>query len=185
MRISSVMLSLAILGCGGKSQTARSPSRDLDLDGSFATRAPSQRLVVSPDHSCQPGCPGDHICTVLEVVDIHTRATSQDKGFDELRARAAALGADAVMDAEFEHGEGSEPSHLSGTIVRGCETIPPYQVIGAIDVESDPGSTDKGMAELHRRRVAMGGDMVIGITFEHGDNGEKGHLRGQVIRYTR
>jgi len=55
---------------------------------------------------------------VLAVFDFHSDATSADKGFDELRARAAAIGADAVIGAEFEHGEGSEPSHLSGMAVR-------------------------------------------------------------------
>ncbi len=55
---------------------------------------------------------------VLAVFDFHSRADSEDKGFDELRARAAAIGADAVIGAEFEHGEGSEPSHLSGMAVR-------------------------------------------------------------------
>jgi hypothetical protein len=28
------------------------------------------------------------------------------------------MGADAVIGAEFEHGEGNEPSHLSGMVVR-------------------------------------------------------------------
>jgi hypothetical protein len=55
---------------------------------------------------------------VLAVFDFHSDATSEDKGFDELRARAAAIGADAVIGAEFEHGEGAEPSHLSGMAVR-------------------------------------------------------------------
>lgn len=55
---------------------------------------------------------------VLGVFDFHSQATSEDKGFDELRARAAAMGADAVIGAEFEHGESNEPSHLSGTAVR-------------------------------------------------------------------
>jgi hypothetical protein len=55
---------------------------------------------------------------VLAVFDFHSRADSEDKGFDELRARAAAIGADAVIGAEFEHGEGAEPSHLSGMAVR-------------------------------------------------------------------
>jgi uncharacterized protein YbjQ (UPF0145 family) len=177
MRIRSIAIPLALVGC------APTPTTSIQ-SSSFATRD-HQRLVVSPDHSCQPGCPSDHFCNVVEVVDLHTQATSEDKGFDELRARAAALGADAVMDAEFEHGEGNEPSHLSGTIVRGCETIRPYTIIGAIDVESDPNDADKGMGQLKQRRAAMGGDLVIGITFEHGDNGAKGHLRGQVIRYTR
>jgi hypothetical protein len=55
---------------------------------------------------------------VVGVLDFHSAATNEDKGFDELRARAAALGADAVIGAEFEHGEGGEPSHLSGMAVR-------------------------------------------------------------------
>jgi hypothetical protein len=55
---------------------------------------------------------------VIAVFDLHSRADSEDKGFDELRARAAQIGADAVIGAEFEHGEGSEPSHLSGMAVR-------------------------------------------------------------------
>ena len=55
---------------------------------------------------------------VLEVFDFHSDATSQDKGFNELRMRAGAIGADAVIGAEFEHGEGDGPSHLSGMAVR-------------------------------------------------------------------
>jgi hypothetical protein len=55
---------------------------------------------------------------VIAVFDLHSRADSEDKGFDELRARAAAIGADAVIGAEFEHGEATEPSHLSGMAVR-------------------------------------------------------------------
>jgi hypothetical protein len=55
---------------------------------------------------------------VIAVFDLHSRAESEDKGFDELRARAAAIGADAVIGAEFEHGEANEPSHLSGMAVR-------------------------------------------------------------------
>jgi hypothetical protein len=55
---------------------------------------------------------------VVGVLDFHSNAASEDKGFDELRARAAAMGADAVIGAEFEHGEGNEPSHLSGMAVR-------------------------------------------------------------------
>src|SRR5690349_18613962 len=55
---------------------------------------------------------------LLGVLDFHTDATSEDKGFDELRIRAAELGGEAVIGAEFEHGEGDGPSHLSGMVVR-------------------------------------------------------------------
>ena len=173
MRIASIALSLLAFGCGVPSSSVHSPTSS------------AAHVYVSPDHSCQPGCSADHFCNVVEIVDIHTQATSQDKGFDELRARAAELGGEAVMDAEFEHGEGNEPSHLSGTIVRGCETIPPYEVIGKLDIASDPDDADKGMRELEARKRALGGDQVVNIQFEHGENGEKGHLRGNVIKFTR
>ena len=55
---------------------------------------------------------------VVGVLDFHTDADSQDKGFALLKARAAALGADAVIGAEFEHGEGGGVSHLSGIAVK-------------------------------------------------------------------
>ncbi|HET9992176.1 MAG TPA: hypothetical protein VFQ65_26780, partial [Kofleriaceae bacterium] len=58
------------------------------------------------------------LAAVVGVLDFHSAATSEDKGFDELRAHAAAMGADAVIGAEFEHGDGNEPSHLSGMAVR-------------------------------------------------------------------
>ena len=60
----------------------------------------------------------DRACEVVGVLDFHSKEESEDKGFDLLRLRAAALGADAVIGAEFEHGENGEPSHLSGMAVR-------------------------------------------------------------------
>jgi hypothetical protein len=45
-------------------------------------------MIVIPERTCA----GGHDCDILEVVDIHTSATSQDKGFDELRAHARAIG---------------------------------------------------------------------------------------------
>jgi uncharacterized protein YbjQ (UPF0145 family) len=136
--------------------------------------------VITEDH-----CPGNHHCDILEVVDIHTAAASQDKGFDELRARASTMGADAVVGAEFEHGDGGEPSHLSGMIVRFGPPVPPHEDIGMVDIPSDERDEDKGLQELSRRATAMGGDRVIDVTFEHGEDGAQGHLRGKVIRYTR
>lgn len=62
-------------------------------------------------------------CEVVGVLDFHSNADSEDKGFVELRRRAAALGADSVIGAEFEHGEGREHSHLSGMAAR-CSNRP-------------------------------------------------------------
>lgn len=132
----------------------------------------------------QQSCPASHDCNILEVVDIHTEATSQDKGFAELRERARARGGDAVVGAEFEHGDGNEPSHLSGMIVRFAAPTPPHVDVGTIDVPSDEKAQDKGLEELSRRAKQMGGDQVIDVTFEHGEDGAEGHLRGRVVRYT-
>jgi uncharacterized protein YbjQ (UPF0145 family) len=172
MRIMSVALSLTFVGCGGPPQSARSTTYDLDSSG--------RHIPVLPDDHC----PDKHHCDILEIVDIHTQAVSQDKGFDELRARAAAEGADAVVGAEFEHGEGNEPSHLSGMIVRYGRPVPPHVDIGTLDIPSDENDENKGLAELSRRGHAMGGDRVIDVTFEHGEGGAQGHLRGKVIKYT-
>jgi hypothetical protein len=76
------------------------------------SRAAVAHVFITPDKHL------DRPTEVVGVFDFHTRATSEDKGFDELRAKAAAIGADAVIGAEFEHGEGDEPSHLSGMAVR-------------------------------------------------------------------
>ena len=172
MRMTSVLFAIAVGGCGS-STMARTPSAEL---------APgSGQILVSNEQNCPPKVDG---CEILEIVDLHTSATSQDKGFDELRARAVSKGGDAVIGAEFEHGDGAEPSHLSGMIVRYGSPIPPHEVIGTVDIPSDENDTDKGMAAMSARRLEMGGDRVIGVTFEHGDDGQQGHLRGTVIRYT-
>ncbi len=178
MRITSVLFTIAITACGSSSSTSRPPV----FVSETQPVADVPRILVS----AQPLCPG-HVagCDILEVVDLHTHASSEDKGFDELRRRAAQLGGDAVIGAEFEHGDGNEPSHLSGMIVRYSEGIPPHVVLGEVDIPSDEDSTDKGMAAMSARKTQMGGDRVIGVTFEHGEDGKQGHLRGQVIRYTR
>ncbi len=139
----------------------------------------SPKLLVTTAQTCPRG----HTCDILEVVDLHTNADSEDKGFDELRAHARAIGANAVVAAEFEHGDNGEPSHLSGMIVRYGKPIPPHVDLGEVDIPSDPQAIDKGLAMLAARAHEMGGDNVIGVTFEHGEDGAQGHLRGHVIRY--
>jgi uncharacterized protein YbjQ (UPF0145 family) len=178
MRISSVLFALSMIGCDPMTPAARAPAVAYDHQGP----PPSSRILISTQQTCPATANG---CDILEVIDLHTSAKSEDKGFDELRAKAAAEGGDAVIGAEFEHGDGAEPSHLSGMIVRYGNPIPPHVVLGEIDIPSDENSSDKGMAAMSARRIEMGGDQVIGVTFEHGDDGQQGHLRGKVIRYTR
>lgn len=127
----------------------------------------------------------DRQSVVLAVFDLHTTADSEDKGFEELRRHAAELGADAVIGAEFEHGEAGGPSHLSGMAVRYSDPLPPYDVIGPIDVSTPGDASDKGMAELLRRAHQLGADDVLGVNFEHGEGTEPSHLRGTAVRFRR
>jgi len=122
-------------------------------------------------------------CFILEIVDIHTEAASEAKGFEELRVRAAALRADAVIGAEFEHGEAGK-SHLAGMVVRYGDRLPPFVEIGVIEIASDPNSADKGLSALVARGRELGADRVIDVTFEHGEDGAPGHIRGRAVRYT-
>ena len=133
----------------------------------------------------QQTCPTAHTCNIIEILDLHTSATSEDKGFEELRARAVSDGADAVIGAEFEHGDDGGPSHLSGVLVRYASPPPPHTDLGEVDIQSNEDDQDKGMAAMSERMREMGGDQVIDVTFEHGDDGAPGHLRGKVIRFTR
>ena len=144
-----------------------------------APPAPHRRVLVTIDKTI------GHACEIMVVFDIHTHADSQDKGFEELRAKAEALGADAVIGAEFEHGDGNEPSHLSGMAVRYIEAPPDYEPIGQIDIPSDEDATDKGLDTMRARAAALGADEVVNVQFEHGEEGKLGHLTGLAVRFRR
>jgi uncharacterized protein YbjQ (UPF0145 family) len=143
---------------------------------------PRAAILVTTQQTCPAHADG---CDIVAILDLHTTAASEDKGFDELRGLAAARGGDAVLGAEFEHGRDGEPSHLSGLIVKYSERVPPHVEIGEVEVASDPDDQRKGLEELVTRAAAMGGDQVIGVTFEHGEDGARGRLRGRVIRFSR
>jgi hypothetical protein len=86
-------------------------ANDSDAPAPAPTAAQQSVIVLVDKHVARP-------TEVIGVLDFHSDAMNEDKGFEELRGRAAAMGADAVIGAEFEHGEGTEPSHLSGVAVR-------------------------------------------------------------------
>ena len=84
-----------------------------------AAMAPSRSvLVVESQHLGRPA-------EVVGLIDVHLPMGDQDAAFAELRARAAAMGADAVVGAEFHHGEeAGEPIHVSGMAVRFIALAP-------------------------------------------------------------
>ncbi len=62
----------------------------------------------------------DRPAEVVGVVDVHEEMGKHEQALDELRMKAARLGAHVVVGVEFHHGEGhgTEPTHLSGLAVR-------------------------------------------------------------------
>jgi hypothetical protein len=61
----------------------------------------------------------DRPAEVVGIVDAHEDGDREDLALDELRRKAAAIGADAVVGVEFHHAESKgEPLHLSGLAVR-------------------------------------------------------------------
>ena len=123
-------------------------------------------------------------CEVVGVLDFHTDEDSEDKGFDQLRAKAAELGADAVISADFEHGAEGEKSHLSGVAVRyKVKDERPYTAIARIDIPTPEDAEDKGFETMRTEAAALGADEVINVRFEHGKEGEMSHLTGLAIRF--
>lgn len=61
----------------------------------------------------------DRPAEVVGIVDAHEEGGREEVALDELRRKAAAVGADAVVGVEFHHAESAgEPLHLSGLAVR-------------------------------------------------------------------
>ncbi len=80
---------------------------------------PSKILVLPTKELNRP-------CEVIGVVDIHVPMGSHDTSLDQLRRRAAQMGADAVIGVDFNHPEEpGQPSHLSGLAVRYVEPVAP------------------------------------------------------------
>ena len=79
---------------------------------------PARVVVLQGKHLDRPA-------EVVGVVDAHEEMGKHEAALWTLKSKAAAMGADAVVGVEFNHGEGSgEPTHLSGLAVRFLPSVP-------------------------------------------------------------
>lgn len=103
----------------GQQQTPTYQSQNQSQSAPGANgRDPSTILVLQGKHLDRPA-------QVVGVVDAHEAMGNQDAALWTLKKKAAALGADAVVGVEFNHGEGAgEPTHLSGLAVRFLRAVP-------------------------------------------------------------
>lgn len=130
--------------------------------------------------------PGSLECTaeVLGLVDVHEPVKSTAEGLELLRRRAAVLGAEAVTNVEFEHGEGgAEKTHLSGTAVRCHDLLRgrKYDVIAKIEATAEMEHEDDALAALKKTATARGANLILEVHFEHGE-GEKTKITGTAVR---
>ena len=178
---------LLILGCGALAacepmESTRGPAGGWS---SHSARPPVSaaavaRVVVSDSTDL------GHETEALGIVDAHELQGHHDEALRELREEGAALGADAVIGVEFHHDEGKgQPSHLSGLAVRYRKLLrdEPYDVLETLDIPTSMERQEEAMDELRRRASLLHADLVIGISYEHGEGDGPVHLRGRAIRY--
>ena len=124
---------------------------------------------------------------VLGIVDVHQQSGQQDRALQELRIRAAALDADAVVGVEFHHGEhAGESTHLSGTAVRFRDLIQgrQYDVVSELEVNAEMGHEEEALHALQARARDVNADLIVGVHFEHGEGGDGPlKLTGKAIQF--
>ena len=141
-----------------------------------ATMSAAQRLTVTPSSL---HCPTE----IIGIVDVHANGRSEDRALAELRIRAVQLGAEALTNVEFRHGDHGDKLHLSATAVR-CHDIlhgRRYEVLARLDVLAPMGQEEDAFAELRARGRAAGANVILDVHFEHGD---ETHMRitGKAVR---
>ncbi len=182
MRILMCMLALALVaGCGGalgRDASSAHEAKDKDAlddddDGPLPTdpdtvaRAASVRVLQNESLGCES--------EVLGPIDVHKKMESTPQALEKLKLRAAALGAEAVSNVEFEHGEGgNEPTHLSGLALRCRDLLHgrKYDVIQKITVHQPMGKEEAAFADLKRRGRDLHADLILDVKFIHGEGGE-------------
>ena len=126
----SIVLSVALSGCMNEvvrpdcliplQQPPPSPSpssagMSLSEDGTDLIDVSGRLLVLQSRHT-------DRTTEVLGLLDVHVPSGGQAAALAALRSQAIALGADAVVGADFHHGEsGNESIHVSGMAIRFIE----------------------------------------------------------------
>jgi hypothetical protein len=143
------------------------------------TLAKAQTIRVLPNTDV--GC----VTEALGLVDVHEGASTSEQALEELRIEAAKLGADAVVGVEFEHADGKAATHLSGMAVRCRDLLRgrPYDVIGVVEVPGDMGNEEQAFRALKERARVVHADLLLGVTFVHGEGTGPTHLRATAIRF--
>ena len=159
-------------GHGTHSRRIRVPDPQLEL------AAQSVRVLPRNDLGCRS--------EVLGLVDVHEDVGTSAQALEELKLRAAELGAEAVVGVDFEHGDGHEATHLSGMAVRCRDLIRgrAYEVVGSIEVPGAMGGEEEAFRKMKERARELRADLLIDFGFVHGEAGRgPTKLRATAIRF--
>ena len=192
----ALFLSLSIVACAPAPQGAPHSAHDADgdhdkdddgdhddhdgalpeLPTGVETMVAAQKLSVRPNAlDCQT--------EILGLVDVHERSGSEEQALQKLRIRAVQIGAEALTNVEYRHGEQGEKLHLSATAVRCHDLLRGrrYQVLAKLDIVKPMGQEEEALAELRARGRSAGANVILDVRFEHGDASNL-HLTGKAVR---
>ncbi len=151
----------------------------LPTDPAIVAKAASVKVLQNDGAGC--------ITEALGPVDVHKKMETTQKALEALKLRAAALGGEAVINAEFEHGEGGDAvTHLSGMAVRCHDLLRgrQYDVIGQVKLEGAMGKEEDAFKQFKMKARGMHADLIIDVKFEHGEgaDGESTTITGTAIK---
>ena len=147
-------------------------------------------------------------CEVLGLVQAEASSGDGNAALAELRARGAALGADAVVhvrlhiddslgsesisgDPEWEEllagpsGTSERAVHVTGEAVRYRQLVDgrPYRVVARVGVTDRVGREHEALERLASRARAMRADLVIDIEVTNNGGDAPFEVRGTAIRF--
>jgi uncharacterized protein YbjQ (UPF0145 family) len=165
-------------GPSDKKAEAEEDDEPLPTDPAIIAKSASVKVLQNEEAGC--------ITEALGPVDVHKKMETTQKALDTLKLRAAALGAEAVINTEFEHGEGGDaPTHLSGMAVRCHDLLHgrQYEVIGPVKLEGAMGKEEDAFSQFKAKARAMKADLILDVKFEHGEgDAETTTITGTAIK---
>jgi uncharacterized protein YbjQ (UPF0145 family) len=121
---------------------------------------------------------------VLGLVEVEGCGTPPNKVFDLLEAKAAALGADAIVGLDYKRDPVS-CARWSATAIRFKDLVQgrEYETLGNIEVAYIKGEEAAALKKLKAKAKAMHADLLLDLKYER--EGADARVSGTAIRFVR
>jgi uncharacterized protein YbjQ (UPF0145 family) len=137
-----------------------------------ADRRPPVSALARPRRSAE----------VVSVLDV--RAGDRSDAIDELRDRAADVGADEVVDTGTANGRDGTAAHGMAVRYRDPYRGRAYDLVGPVEVSAWEGHEDEALDELRERALAIHADLIVDVRFHYGEGGPgPTSLSGIALRF--